>query len=315
MGDNLPPSQRNFSSGDPSTGGGPAAPAHVPEQGLLTCDLCRAINLPNSCYCCLCGEPLAGGPLDPTTRREVEELLRAAVALDPTAPVLMDGGDTFNPRCYLETVSLWPAALATPDFVNDPWQRQSLLQDARVLVTDAAQSRVKDWLPLLEAVAQASEPLVVVAGKLANEVLATLAVNNNRGTLRCAALLLTVPADAHALLLQDVARALRTNVVTAAKLASTAVGRLPQAPEIRANLAYTIARGLATPAPPTFQGDSPLGAQRKGIYGRQAVCLHMGVNSRASLQARIRYAARLLATATPTAGAEASATDITASAP
>jgi hypothetical protein len=317
MGDNLPPCQRNFPSGVPSTSGGPAMPAQVPDQGLLTCDLCRAINLPNSCYCCLCGEPLAGGPLDPTTRREVEELLRGAVALDPTAPVVMDGGDTFNSRCFLETVSLWPAALATTDFVNDPWQRQSLLQDARVLVTDAAQSRVKDWLPLLEAVAQANEPLGVVAGRLANEVLATLAINNNRGTLRCAVVLLAAPADAHALLLQDIARVLRTNVVTAAKLASTAVGRLPQAQEIRANLAYTVARGLAAAAPPSFQADSALGEQRKGIYGRQAVCLQMGVNSRASLQARIRYAARLLATGTPTTKGEASAgpTDITERAP
>jgi hypothetical protein len=38
-------------------------PVGPPEQGLLPCDLCRAANLPNSYYCCRCGEPLAGGPL------------------------------------------------------------------------------------------------------------------------------------------------------------------------------------------------------------------------------------------------------------
>jgi hypothetical protein len=249
------------------------------------------------------------------TRREVEELLRSAGALDPTAPVLLDGGDTFNSRYYLETVSLWPAALASTDFVNDPWQRQALLPGARVLVTDAAQSQVKDWVPLLETVTQVNEPLVVITGRLGNDVLATLAINNTRGIVRCAALLLTPPADAHALLLQDIARVLRTNVVPAAKLANTAAGRLPQAQEVRANSTYTVARGLATTAPPSLQGDSALDSQRKGIYGRQAVCLQMGVNSRASLPARIRYAARLLATVPPTTGGEATLTDITVRTP
>jgi hypothetical protein len=256
---------------------------------------------------------VAGGPLDLTTRREVEELLRGAVALDPTAPVLVDGGDTFNSRCDPETVSLWPAALAAPDFVNDPWQRHALLKGARVLVTDAAESGIKDWLPLLEAVAQANEPLVVVAGRLANDMLATLAINNTRGVLRCAALLLTPPENEHALLLQDVARVLQTNVVTAAKLPRTESSRLPKAPEVRANLAYAVARGLAPVALPSARGDGALDAQRKGIYGRQAVCIKMGANGRASVQARIRYAARLLAAAPRTGGeAPAAPTDITA---
>jgi hypothetical protein len=317
MGVDLTPNQRNSPLPTPSPGGSPALVAHVPDQGLLTCELCRAINLPNSYYCCQCGEPLAGGPLDLTTRREVEELLRSAVALDPTAPVLLDGGDVFNSHCYLETMSLWPAALAAADFINDPWQRQALLLDARVLVTDAAQSQTKDWLPLLEAVLQANEPLVVVAGRLAGEVVATLRINNSRGILRCAALLLTPPADVHSLLLEDVACVLQTNVVTAAKLARTAVDRLPQAREIRANLAYTVARGLAAMAPPSSQGDSGLTARRNAIYGRQAVCLKMGVNSRASVQARIRHAARLLTAGTPATGAETQAapTDITTRAP
>ncbi len=315
MGDNLTPNQHNSPLPTPSTGGNPAIVAHAPDQGLLTCDLCRAINLPNSYYCCQCGEPLAGGPLDLTTRREVEELLRSAVALDPTAPVLLDGGEMFNSHCHLETVSLWPAALAAAEFINDPWQRQALLLDARVLVTDAAQSQTRDWLPLLEAVLQANEPLVVVAGRLSGELVATLRINNSRGILRCAALLLTAPADTHALLLQDVARVLQTSVVTAAKLARTVVDWLPHAREIRANQAYTVARGLAAMTPPSSQGDNGLTARRNGIYGRQAVCLKMGVNSRASMQARIRYAARLLATGNPATAAEGAPTDITARAP
>lgn len=272
----------------------PPIPDGVPDQGLLYCDLCRATNLPNSNYCCQCGEPLAGGPLDPATRSEVEELLRSAAALDPTAPVLVAEGSTFNSRCLVETVSVWPAALATTDFVNDPWQRQALLQYARVLVTDAMQISVKDWIPFLETVAKANEPLVVVSGGYAGDALATLAVNNTRGVLRCAALRLTPPAETHGLLLQDIARVLRTSVVPAPKLERTDASSLPLAQEVRANLTRTLACGLAAVAAPALQGDAALVACRKDIYGRQAVRVVFGENSRASVQARVRYAARLV---------------------
>jgi hypothetical protein len=205
-------------------------------------------------------------------------------------------GNTFNSRCLLEIVSLWPAALATTDFVNDPWGRQALLQDTRVLVIDAIQTPIKDWIPFLETVANANQPLVVVSGGYANDVLATLAVNNTRGILRCAALRLIPPVETHGLLLQDIARVLRTSVVPAPKLARTDAGGLPLAQEVRANLTRTVACGLPAVAAPSLQGDTALVAHRKDIYGRQAVRVVFGENSRASLQARVRYAARLLTT-------------------
>jgi hypothetical protein len=226
----------------------------------------------------------------------VEELLRSATALDPTAPILVAEGNTFNSRCLLETVSLWPAALAITEFVNDPWQRQALLQHPRVLVIDAIQIPIKDWVPFLETVAKANQPLVVVSGGYTNDVLATLAVNNTQGVLRCAALRLTPPAEMHGLLLQDIARVLGTSVVPAAKLARTDASSLPLAQEVRANLTRTVACGLAAGAAPSLPGDPALLAHRKGIYGRQAVRVAFGENSRASTQARVRYAARLLTT-------------------
>jgi hypothetical protein len=226
----------------------------------------------------------------------VEELIRSATALDPTAPVLVAEGNTFTSRCLQETVSLWPAALATAHFVNDPWQRQALQQHTRVLVIDAIQIPIKDWIPFLETALETRQPLVVVSGGYADEALATLTVNNTQGVLRCAALRLTPPAESHGLLLQDIARVLRTSVVPATKLARTDAGNLPLAAEVRANLTRTVACGLAAVATPPLQGDTPLVAHRKGIYGRQVVRVVFGENSRASMQARVRYAARLLTT-------------------
>jgi hypothetical protein len=273
----------------------PTVPVGLPDQGLLPCDLCGAINLPNSYYCCRCGEPLAGGPLDPSTRREVEELLRQAIALEPSAPILVTAGNTINSHVHLETVSLWPASLASTAFVNDVWQRQGLLQHARVLVIDADSSQVNDWLPFLETVAQASQPLVVVAGGYPSEVQAMLAINHGHGVIRCAALQLNPPAETHRLLLQDIARALGTSVLPASKVARTDPRQLPLVPEIRANVTCTIACGLAVVVPPSLERDGALSAQRMAIYGRQAVRVALGEKSRASMEARVRYAARLLA--------------------
>jgi hypothetical protein len=222
-------------------------------------------------------------------------LLRQATALDPSAPILMTIGNTFNSHCHLETVSLWPASLANTVFVNDDWQRQSLLQHARVLVIDAGSSQAQEWVPFLETVLQANQPLVVVAGGYPGEVLATLAVNNERGVFRCAALHLNPPADTHRLLLQDIARALGVSVVLASKLARMDARQLPLVPEIRANLTCTIACGLAAMAPPSQERGGALTARRMAIYGRQAVRLVFGEKCRASMEARVRYAARLLA--------------------
>jgi hypothetical protein len=222
-------------------------------------------------------------------------LLRQARALDPSAPVVLTAGNTFNSHFLLETMSLWPASLADSAFVNDIWQRQSLLQQARILVIDAGPTDLRnDWVPFLERFLQENQTLVVVAASYPSDVLAMLAVNNAKGTFRCAALRLNPTPETHGPLLQDIASVLRGSVVPANKLARTDASRLPLVPEIRANQSCTIACGLAVVTPPSMESQGALAAQRMAIYGRQAIRLTFGENSKARVDARVRYAARLL---------------------
>src|SRR3989454_2023185 len=76
----------------------------------------------------------------------------------------------------------------SPYFITDPEKMEALLEDAYILVHDKKISSMKDLLPVLEKVAQAGKPLLVVAEDVEGEALATLVVNKLRGTLKvCAA--------------------------------------------------------------------------------------------------------------------------------
>src|SRR3989441_999544 len=75
----------------------------------------------------------------------------------------------------------------SPYFITDPEKMEAVLEDAYILVHDKKISSMKDLLPVLEKVAQAGKPLLVVAEDLEGEALATLVVNKLRGTLKVCA--------------------------------------------------------------------------------------------------------------------------------
>src|SRR5437773_355410 len=75
----------------------------------------------------------------------------------------------------------------SPYFVTDPEKMEAVLEDAYVLIHDKKISSMKDLLPILEKVAQAGRPLLIVAEDVEGEALATLVVNKLRGTLKVCA--------------------------------------------------------------------------------------------------------------------------------
>src|SRR6266516_1120880 len=72
----------------------------------------------------------------------------------------------------------------SPYFITDPEKMEAVLEDAYVLVHDKKVSTMKDLLPILEKVAQAGRPLLIIAEDVEGEALATLVVNKLRGTLK-----------------------------------------------------------------------------------------------------------------------------------
>ena len=72
----------------------------------------------------------------------------------------------------------------SPYFITDPEKMEAVLEDAYVLIHDKKISSMKDLLPILEKVAQAGRPLLLIAEDVEGEALATLVVNKLRGTLK-----------------------------------------------------------------------------------------------------------------------------------
>jgi chaperonin GroEL len=72
----------------------------------------------------------------------------------------------------------------SPYFINNPDKQIAILDNPFVLLHDKKISNIRDLLPVLEQVAKAGRPLLIIAEDVEGEALATLVVNNIRGILK-----------------------------------------------------------------------------------------------------------------------------------
>ncbi len=93
----------------------------------------------------------------------------------------------------------------SPHMVTDPVRMEAVLENPYVLITDKKISSMKDLLPLLEKIVQASKPLLIIADDLEGEALTTLVINNLRGTLNVAAVKAPAFGDRRKAMLEDIA--------------------------------------------------------------------------------------------------------------
>ncbi len=93
----------------------------------------------------------------------------------------------------------------SPYFVSDPDRMEAVLEDPYILIHEKKISNMKDLLPLLEQIARAGKPLLIIAEEVEGEALATLVVNKLRGTLNAAAVKAPGFGDRRKAMLDDIA--------------------------------------------------------------------------------------------------------------
>jgi chaperonin GroEL len=93
----------------------------------------------------------------------------------------------------------------SPYFVTDPERMEAVLENALILLHEKKISNVQDLVPVLEKVARAGQPLLIIAEDIEGEALATLVVNRLRGILNIAAVKAPGFGDRRKAMLEDIA--------------------------------------------------------------------------------------------------------------
>jgi chaperonin GroEL len=106
----------------------------------------------------------------------------------------------------------------SPYFVTNAEDMEAILENAYILIYEKKISSLKDLLPLLEKVAKAGRPLLIIAEDVEGEALATLVVNKLRGTLQVCAVKAPGFGDRRKAMLEDIA------VLTGGRLISEDLG-------------------------------------------------------------------------------------------
>ena len=134
-----------------------------------------------------------------------KKIAEAFEAVGTDAPITVEESKTINTELKIVEGMQFDQGYLSPYFSTDLEKMECELEDPFILIYEKKISNIKDMLPVLEKVAKAGRPLVIICEDVEGEALATLVVNNMRKTLTCAAVKAPGYGDRRKAMLEDIA--------------------------------------------------------------------------------------------------------------
>jgi len=132
--------------------------------------------------------------------------------------ITVEEGSSFDNELDVVEGMQFDRGYLSPYFVNEQSTMAAELEEPMILLFDKKISNIRELLPILESVAKASKPLLIIAEDIEGEALATLVVNSMRGIVKVCAVKAPGFGDRRKAMLQDIA------VLTGGQVISEEVG-------------------------------------------------------------------------------------------
>ncbi len=146
------------------------------------------------------------GSISANSDAEIGEIIaRAMDKVGKEGVITVEDGKSLNNELDVVEGMQFDRGYISPYFINNPDKQVAVLDDPLVLLYDKKISNIRDLLPVLEEVAKAGKPLLIVAEDVDGEALATLVVNSMRGVLKVAAVKAPGFGDRRKAMLEDIA--------------------------------------------------------------------------------------------------------------
>lgn len=119
--------------------------------------------------------------------------------------ITVEDGSTLENELEVVEGMQFDRGYTSPYFINTAERQMAVLENPLILIHDKKISAIRDILPILEQSAKAGRPLLVIAEDIEGEALATLVVNNMRGTIKVCAVKAPGFGDRRKAMLEDIA--------------------------------------------------------------------------------------------------------------
>ena len=146
------------------------------------------------------------GAISANSDQEIGDIISKAMEkVGKEGVITVEDGKSLNNELDVVEGMQFDRGYLSPYFINNPEKQIAILEDPFILLHDKKVSSIRDLLPILEQVAKAGRPLLIVAEEVEGEALATLVVNNMRGILKTVAVKAPGFGDRRKAMLEDMA--------------------------------------------------------------------------------------------------------------